>query len=224
MKAERSLIAAVSLLLLLLAAVASPTLAQTETFDLASFTPPAGWKVSQNQTAITYTAIDQATRTYCMFGVYTGTPSSGDAMRDFAGEWESIVRHGFVAGVAPTPAAGRIASGLTYLEGGANVKQQGAPSYAHLMVFSAGARNFSVLIVATDRAALGRRQATIQAFLDSIPYSAEDIYRCPLRVLRDRKAHCFDGAMFAAAALRRLGAVIGQISNRDKLDSSKDEN
>ena len=45
----------------------------------------------------------------------------------------------------------------------------------------------------------------IQAFLDSILYSAEDIYRCPLRVLRDRKAHCFDGAMFAAAALRRLG-------------------
>ncbi len=45
----------------------------------------------------------------------------------------------------------------------------------------------------------------IQAFLDSIPYSAEDIYRCPLRVLRDRKAHCFDGALFAAAALRRLG-------------------
>jgi len=45
----------------------------------------------------------------------------------------------------------------------------------------------------------------IQAFLDSIPYSAEDTYRCPLRVLRDRKAHCFDGAMFAAAALRRLG-------------------
>jgi len=45
----------------------------------------------------------------------------------------------------------------------------------------------------------------IQAFLDSVPYSAEDIYRCPTRVLRDRKAHCFDGAMFAAAALCRLG-------------------
>jgi hypothetical protein len=45
----------------------------------------------------------------------------------------------------------------------------------------------------------------IQTFLDSIPYSAENIYRCPARVLRDRVAHCFDGAMFAAAALRRLG-------------------
>jgi hypothetical protein len=45
----------------------------------------------------------------------------------------------------------------------------------------------------------------IQAFLDSILYSAENIYRCPARVLRDRKAHCFDGAMFATAALRHLG-------------------
>jgi hypothetical protein len=45
----------------------------------------------------------------------------------------------------------------------------------------------------------------IQAFLDEIPYSAEDINRCPLRVLQDRKAHCYDGAFLAAAALRRIG-------------------
>jgi len=46
--------------------------------------------------------------------------------------------------------------------------------------------------------------AKIQTFLDSIPYSTELLYRCPLRVLRERVAHCFDGALFAAAALRRL--------------------
>lgn len=45
----------------------------------------------------------------------------------------------------------------------------------------------------------------IQAFLDETRYSTEDIYRCPRRVLRERRAHCFDGAVFAAAALRRLG-------------------
>jgi hypothetical protein len=45
----------------------------------------------------------------------------------------------------------------------------------------------------------------IQAFLDSIPYSAETADRCPLAVLEDRKAHCLDGGLFAAAALRRLG-------------------
>lgn len=45
----------------------------------------------------------------------------------------------------------------------------------------------------------------IQAFLDSIPYSADPRYRCPLNVMRDRKAHCYDGALLAIAALRRIG-------------------
>ena len=50
-----------------------------------------------------------------------------------------------------------------------------------------------------------RTPAQIQAFLDSLPYSAEDRYRSPRSVARDRIAHCFDGAVFAAAHLRRLG-------------------
>lgn len=50
-----------------------------------------------------------------------------------------------------------------------------------------------------------RDPGRIQEFLDAIPYSADPIYRCPRSVLRDRKAHCFDGAVLAAAALERLG-------------------
>jgi len=45
----------------------------------------------------------------------------------------------------------------------------------------------------------------IQLFLDELVYSTEPIYRSPLRVLRERIAHCFDGGMFAAAAISRLG-------------------
>ena len=58
----------------------------------------------------------------------------------------------------------------------------------------------------------------IQAFLDEIPYSADPIYRCPRRVVLDRKAHCFDGALFAAAALRRLGfppLLVDMFAERD---------
>ena len=47
--------------------------------------------------------------------------------------------------------------------------------------------------------------AKIQAFLDRTPYSPENANRCPLRVLREGVAHCLDGALFAASALRRLG-------------------
>ena len=45
----------------------------------------------------------------------------------------------------------------------------------------------------------------IQEYLDKLLYSSEERYRSPRSVMRDRMAHCFDGAVFAAAALRRIG-------------------
>jgi hypothetical protein len=50
-----------------------------------------------------------------------------------------------------------------------------------------------------------RSPLKIQEFLWDIPYSADEFYRSPRSVLRHRRAHCFDGALFAAAALRRIG-------------------
>lgn len=45
----------------------------------------------------------------------------------------------------------------------------------------------------------------IQEFLDGVAYSTDPIYRSPRAVLRDRRAHCVDGALLAAAALRHHG-------------------
>jgi hypothetical protein len=45
----------------------------------------------------------------------------------------------------------------------------------------------------------------IQCYLLDLPYSAEERYRSPASVVRDHTAHCFDGALFAAAALRFIG-------------------
>jgi hypothetical protein len=45
----------------------------------------------------------------------------------------------------------------------------------------------------------------IQEFLDSIPYNVTKRTLSPLLVARERMAHCMDGGLFAAAALRRMG-------------------
>jgi hypothetical protein len=61
------------------------------------------------------------------------------------------------------------------------------------------------------------RPTRIQAFLDTVVYSTENRYRSPLTVLRERVGHCYDGGVFAAAALRRLGhapKVLVLIPNR----------
>lgn len=62
-------------------------------------------------------------------------------------------------------------------------------------------------LTTAERARLRRLRtpADIQAMVDGFTYSSDPFYRCPLRTLRDGLAHCFDGALFAAAALRLLG-------------------
>lgn len=50
-----------------------------------------------------------------------------------------------------------------------------------------------------------KRPADVQAYLDGLAYRSEDGYFSPRSVIRDGKAHCADGALFACTALRRLG-------------------
>lgn len=45
----------------------------------------------------------------------------------------------------------------------------------------------------------------IQRFLSEIEYDPDPESRSPRYVMRERKAHCFEGALFAAACLRRIG-------------------
>lgn len=47
--------------------------------------------------------------------------------------------------------------------------------------------------------------AGVQRFLDDIPYHLAGTAWSPRKVLQERTAHCFEGAVFAAAALRVLG-------------------
>src|SRR5213080_849911 len=45
----------------------------------------------------------------------------------------------------------------------------------------------------------------IQSFLDNLPYHLAGTAWSPRKVLREKTAHCLEGAIFAAAALRALG-------------------
>lgn len=58
-----------------------------------------------------------------------------------------------------------------------------------------------------ERALFGRlgRPIAIQRWLNRIAYDPEYATSSPRLVIRERKANCFEGALFAAAALRELG-------------------
>lgn len=50
-----------------------------------------------------------------------------------------------------------------------------------------------------------RTPAAVQDYLDGLTYIAEERDRSPLDVMNDGQAHCLDGGLFAAQALRRIG-------------------
>jgi hypothetical protein len=58
-----------------------------------------------------------------------------------------------------------------------------------------------------ERAVLAQLDAPwkIQEYLDNTPYNTDHQTRSPRRVMRERVAHCSEGAVFAAAALRFHG-------------------
>jgi Transglutaminase-like superfamily len=80
--------------------------------------------------------------------------------------------------------------------------------------------SFEAALTTSERKVLARLDspAAIQSFLETVPYSTDGRYRSPLSVLRDRRAHCYDGAVFAAALLRRIGhspRIVNMFAERD---------
>src|SRR6187551_1197599 len=58
--------------------------AQKETFDLATFTVPAGWKKNiANTNVVSYVITNNQKGTYCQVGIYASTASKGNLRADF---------------------------------------------------------------------------------------------------------------------------------------------
>ena len=81
-------------------------------------------------------------------------------------------------------------------------------------------QQFEAALSRNERQLINRLDSpsAIQAFLDSISYKIDATYQSPLGVMRTRRANCFDGALFAAAALRRIGhapAIIHMLASDD---------
>lgn len=78
---------------------------------------------------------------------------------------------------------------------------------------------FERTLTGPEKRLLGRLDTPgrIQDVLDGLAYGTETIYRAPVRVLHERTCQCFDGAVFAAAMLCRIGyppMILNLLPNR----------
>ena len=127
------------------ASAASP---QAATFDIATFTPPAGWqRVDQNalvQLQSQHTVNGRTT--YCQIFLFASHPGTADAAQNFAAEWARLVAQQFGVAGLPRTESKQSPDGWTAVTGGANVVQRGIPVTAILFTVTGHDRVMSVVI------------------------------------------------------------------------------
>jgi hypothetical protein len=72
--------------------LALAAIAQTETFDITSYTPPKGWKKQPGESAVQFIREDSIKNIYGIVTLYKSVPSTVNAKDNFDMAWASLVK------------------------------------------------------------------------------------------------------------------------------------
>ncbi len=153
------------LLLLIIFPLFSCLAQQKETFDLATFTVPNGWKrVSNTADVVSYAVTNKQDGTYCQIGIYKSVNSRGSLQSDFQGDWQELVVRTYKTRTPAVLVPATSMSGWDAQGGTAPFDFGGGRSVAMLVTMSGYARSMSIVILTNTQA----YQPAITSFLNSV--------------------------------------------------------
>ncbi len=136
----------------LLLLISSTCFAQTETFDIITYTPPKDFKKDSKQGVVNYTNFNQTKGTFCVIAIYASGVSSGDAEKDFKNEWKELVATPYKAEANPTSETETTDEGWKVVTAMAPVKLDGVDCYVILTVASGFGKTLSIRASLNDEA------------------------------------------------------------------------
>ncbi len=145
-------------------------LAQTETFDLATYTPPMGWKKEVKENMVSYTKTDNVKRTWCQIGIYRSTTSKGGIDSDFESEWQLLVATPYQIQTAPKSGGIQEAEGWEIEVGSGTFTFNNSDAQAILSVISGYGRVVSIIAINNSQDYLNQ----IQNLLESVNLTKPD--------------------------------------------------
>ena len=152
--------------------VAAALLLQATTFDIATFTVPAGWqRADQNgmaQLQISRTVSGRPT--YCQIYLFASHPGSADAVQNFGAEWGRLIAQPFGVIAAPRPESRTTPGGWTATTASVGVVQRGIPVTAILFTVTGHGRVMSVVFNETGQ----DYTAEIRSFIGSLAFRSAD--------------------------------------------------
>ena len=88
-----------------------------ETFDIATFRPPKGWKKQASQDSVKFSTEDTASGAYCLITLLKSLPGPGNSKENFDTAWQTLVRGAVNVTAAPADAAFEQPRGLESRDG-----------------------------------------------------------------------------------------------------------
>jgi len=137
------------ILVVLLNAVAFFSFAQQQTFDLATYIAPKGWKKEQTANAVQFAKEDAAKGTYCTITLVKSIPAGGSSKANFDAAWETLVKEMVTVSSTPEMQDPVSENGWEAQSGYAPFESNGSKGVA-LLVTSSGYEKMINLIALTN--------------------------------------------------------------------------
>lgn len=157
---KNTLLAAVCVLLL-----SGGLLAQaTDSFDIATFKPPAGWKKQTSAEAVMFSTEDNDN--YCLIMLYKSIPGLGTPKENFDAAWSTIVKEAVTVTSAPQMFPSDMKGEWQVAGGFAGFEKDGNKGVAILYTATGFGKMVNALVLTNTQA----YEATATAFLESISF------------------------------------------------------
>ena len=150
--------------LVFLFATMQQAFAQTETFDITTYTPPANFIKDGKQGVVIYTNTNSATGGFCMIAIYASTASAGNEQKDFSDEWKDLAVDLYKAEANPKTETQTTPEGWKAVAASSPIKLDSIDAYTILTVFSGFGKKISVLATLNNQSYL----STIDSLLENI--------------------------------------------------------
>ena len=141
--------------------------AQTESFDIANYKPPVGWKKDVKQSVVNFTLVDNVKNTYCIIGVYSSVVSTGNEMADFKNEWNELVIKPLGASANPQTNSAAFYDGRKIVVGTSGFNNNGSENIVILISYSGFGRVMSVVTLMNNNI----YQADLKSFLEGLSFN-----------------------------------------------------
>lgn len=129
-------------------ALTAGSIAQTpETFDIATFTSPTGWKKQTKVGVVIFLTADEKKGSYAMITLYRSGESSGTAKGDFEADWQEFIAGQLGVKSRPQLEPVKKADGWELISGASAFENEIGSSIVILNTFSGYGRSFSFAAV-----------------------------------------------------------------------------